>query len=138
MDIGVQPFLISATLLGVVAQRLVRTLCPLCKRPGTVLADAWQALVAPHRTALPTTVMAPAGCDECRHTGFRGRAGIYEIMRLEENLSQLIKADMHTAQLRQAALKAGMRPLRLAGAVKMADGLSTLEEVLSVVPAAER
>ena len=59
-------------------------------------------------------------------------------MRLEENLSQLIKADMHTAQLRQAALKAGMRPLRLAGAVKMADGLSTLEEVLSVVPAAER
>ena len=138
MDIGVQPFLISATLLGVVAQRLVRTLCPLCKRPGTVLVDAWQALVAPHRIAVPSTVMAPAGCDECRHTGFRGRAGIYEIMRLEENLSLLIKSDMHTAQLRQAALKAGMRPLRLAGAIKIADGLSTLEEVLSVVPAAAR
>ncbi len=138
MDIGVQPFLISATLLGVVAQRLIRTLCPLCKRPGSVLPDAWQALVSPHRVAVPATVMAPLGCDECRHTGYRGRAGIYEIMRLSEILSQLIKPDMHVAQLRQAALKAGMRPLRLAGAVKIADGLSTLEEVLSVVPAPER
>ena len=82
--------------------------------------------------------LASHGCDECRHTGFRGRAGIYEILRLNEALSQMIKPAMHTAQLRQAALKGGMRPLRLAGAIKIADGLSTLAEVLSVVPAAER
>ena len=138
MDIGVQPFLISATLLGVVAQRLIRTLCPLCKQPGTVPADAWQALTTPHQLALPDAVMASCGCDECRHTGYRGRAGIYEILRLNEALSQMIKPAMHTAQLRQAALKGGMRPLRLAGAIKIADGLSTLAEVLSVVPAAER
>ena len=138
MDIGVQPFLISATLLGVVAQRLVRTLCPLCKRPGAVLPDAWQALVTPHRAPLPTKVMAPQGCDDCRHTGYRGRVGIYEILRLNEALSQMIKPELHAAQLRHAALKSGMRPLRLAGAIKVSDGLSTLEEVLSVVPAPER
>ena len=116
----------------------MRTLCPLCKRPGAVLPDAWQALVTPHRVPLPTKVMAPQGCDDCRHTGYRGRVGIYEILRLNEALSQMIKPELHAAQLRHAALKSGMRPLRLAGAIKVSDGLSTLEEVLSVVPAPER
>ena len=137
MDIGVAPYLISATLLGAVAQRLVRTLCPLCKIPGSITADAWEALVAPHRVSLPAKTMAPQGCDECRHTGFRGRAGIYEIMRLNDALSSLIKPEMSTTHLRQAALKQGMRPLRVAGALKVSDGLSTIEEVVSVVPAPE-
>jgi general secretion pathway protein E len=134
MDIGVQPFLIGATLLGVVAQRLVRTLCPHCRTRGTLEALAWEALTRPHELALPVEVMAAQGCDECRHTGFRGRAGIYEILRLNEELCELIRPQMQAATLRQAALGAGMRPLRIAGAHKIAAGMTTLEEVLAVVP----
>ncbi len=137
MDIGVQPFLIGATLLGVVAQRLVRTLCPHCRKPGTLNADAWEALIRPHRVKLPTSVMMPQGCDECRHTGFRGREGIYEIMRLTAEHSSLIRPQMQTADLRKVALRQGMRPLRLSGAIKVAEGKTTLEEVMSVVPPAE-
>jgi general secretion pathway protein E len=136
MDIGVQPFLLGATLLGVVAQRLVRILCPHCRRPGALDTAGWEALVRPHAVKAPTSVMAPHACDECRHTGFRGREGLYEILRLNEQLSALIQPHMQAATLRQAALKLGMRPLRIAGAAKIAEGKTTLGEVLAVVPVA--
>lgn len=135
MDIGVQPFLIGATLLGVVAQRLVRTLCPHCSTPGSIAPEVWDALVRPHDVAPPSGAMLPAGCDECRHTGYRGREGIYEILVVDEALSALIRPDAHTPELRRTALAAGMRPLRVAGAHKVASGRTTVEEVLSVVPA---
>jgi len=138
MDIGVQPFLIGATLLGVVAQRLVRTLCPLCKTPGNAPLQTWNELVAPHRLPPPLDYRHPTGCDDCRHTGFRGRQGIYEVMRMTESLGGLITRDMQTNVLRRAALEQGMRPLRVTGAHKAAQGITTVEEVVSVVPMAER
>ena len=137
VDIGVQPFLIGATLLGVLAQRLVRTLCPGCKRPGAAPAAAWAALVADAPLAAPAEFQRPVGCDECRHTGFRGRQGIYELMRVDEALGQLITADLQTATLRRAALTRGMRSLRTTGALKVAHGWTTVEEIVGVVPPAD-
>ena len=134
MDLGVEPYLIGATLLGVVAQRLVRTLCPHCKTPQAVDAAAWAALVGSTGMRAPDHAFGSHGCDECRHTGFRGRAGIYEILCVDEQLNAMIKPGCSAATLRKAALANGMRPLRLAGALKVATGLTTLGEVLAVVP----
>ncbi|MEQ8659368.1 MAG: ATPase, T2SS/T4P/T4SS family, partial [Gammaproteobacteria bacterium] len=137
IDIGVQPFLIGATLLGVVAQRLVRILCPHCKQDGPLPEAAWRSLLGPQRSVLPPRYLVPVGCDECRHTGFRGRQGIYEVMRTNSALAELIDGELQTATLRRAALRQGMRPLRVAGAQKVARGLTTVEEVIKVVPLAE-
>ena len=134
MDIGVQPYLIGATLLGVVAQRLVRTLCPHCKQRGTISKGAWNGLVSPTRVKCPDETMIAKGCDECRHTGFRGREGIYEILKVNETLSTLIRPHANSAELRRVALEQGMRPLKISGANKIAAGKTTLEEVISVVP----
>ena len=137
MDIGVPPFLIGATLLGEIAQRLVRILCEHCKQPGSVSEQAWNSLVAPMRSAVPTGVMQAGSCDECRHTGFRGRQGIYEVMQVNQELATLIAPQMELAALKRLALKHGLRPLNIAGAQKIAHGKSTLDEVIRVVSLAE-
>ncbi|MBI2799405.1 MAG: type II/IV secretion system protein [Gammaproteobacteria bacterium] len=136
MDLGVEPYLIGATLLGVVAQRLIRTLCPHCKIPVPMDASAWQSLIEPHKVRMPTRMASATGCDECRNTGFRGREGIYEILTVSDAISALIRPGMHTQELRRAALAHGMQPLRLAGAHKIAAEKTNFVEVFGVVPAA--
>ena len=135
IDIGAQPFLIGATLLGVMAQRLIRTLCPHCKRPAALEKEAWNKLVAPARLKLPEHTFKAVGCDECRHTGYRGRIGIYEALPVDKTIRQLISVNAGLEQIRSAALKQGMRVLRISGAQKIAEGLTTLEEIYSVIPA---
>ncbi len=134
VDIGVQPFLINAALLGVVAQRLVRTLCPHCKLTDKADAAGWRALTAGFNLSLPAAVCQPVGCEECRHTGYMGRSGLYEILSLENGVRKLIDGQSNLDVLRHAALKHGMRPLRISGAQKIAAGLTTLEEVYAVIP----
>ncbi len=134
MEIGVPPYLITGTVLGVMAQRLVRTLCPHCKAPTTVDADLWRSLLHPFRAPEPKSAYKPVGCLECRQTGYLGRIGIYEMMELTDSLKHLTKADLDTDRLRAEAVKEGMRPLRLNGAQKISNGLTTVEEVLKVVP----
>lgn len=134
LDLGVPPFLLRAALLGVAAQRLVRTLCPGCRQPGELAAEDWAALTAPHRARPPATAWVPVGCDECRHTGYRGRVGIFEIMTVNDSLRQLITPACDTRAIRTEALKSGMRPLRLSGALKVHAGLTTPAEVFSVAP----
>lgn len=134
IDIGVQPFLINAALLGVVAQRLVKTLCPHCKQAGGIDEAAWRALTTGFKIALPEGACKPAGCEECRFTGYLGRAGLYEMLILDNQLRTLIHNDAELDVLRQTALKLGMRPLRISGAQKIAAGMTTLEEVYAVVP----
>jgi general secretion pathway protein E len=139
LDLGVPPYLISATVLGVMAQRLVRTLCPHCKkkvsREGSRDSDAlWNELVAPWKASAPTTVYYPVGCLECRNTGFRGRAGIYEILSLTHPIKALITRDANLAKIRDQAYKEGMKTLRISGAMKINIGATTLEEVLKVAP----
>jgi len=134
LDLGVPPYLIKATVVGVVAQRLVRTLCPHCKQPAAVDAKRWQDLVAPWPLALPTTAQQASGCLECRETGYLGRAGVYEILRMTPALRAGIHASADPAELRTLAVADGMRPLRIAGASKIAEGLTTIDEVLRCSP----
>ncbi|WP_180068994.1 GspE/PulE family protein [Acinetobacter sp. YH16038] len=133
-DLGVQPFLTAATILGVLAQRLVRKLCPHCKEEGFMDEQEWQHLTADYPLARPEFVFRPVGCEECRHTGYKGRVGIYEFMPLSLATKQLIGADANLNQLRAQAKKEGVEPLRIAGARKVIEGVTTLEEVLRVVP----
>ena len=133
-EIGVPPYLISATLIGVVAQRLVRTLCPHCKQETSFNKLEWEALIKPWTTSPPDKITVAEGCLECRQTGFIGRVGIYEMMPLADELKQLIGEGIDLVSFRKAAIKQGMRPLNLAGAQKVARGVTTIEEVLKVAP----
>lgn len=133
-DLGVQPFLTAATILGVLAQRLVRKLCPHCKQESFLNEQEWQHLAADYPLPRPEFVFKAVGCEECRHTGYKGRIGIYEFMPLSLETKQLIGADANLNQLRQQAKKEGVEPLRIAGARKVVEGMTTLEEVLRVVP----
>ena len=138
-DLGIQPFLTSATILGVMAQRLLRTLCPHCKQAIDVKADSeiaiqWQELVQPWRAPVPAQVYKAQGCEHCRHTGYQGRVGLYEIMPLSNELKKLVAADANLDVLKQQAYREGLQPLRLSGAKRISEGVTTIEEVMRVVP----
>jgi general secretion pathway protein E len=134
VEIGVPSYLISATLIGVVAQRLVRTLCPHCKHESSFKLPEWQALIKPWTTSPPEKIASAEGCLECRQTGFIGRVGIYEMMPLSDSLKPEIDDNFDLIKFRKAAIRQGMKPLNLAGAQKVARGMTTIEEVLKVAP----
>jgi general secretion pathway protein E len=133
-EIGVPPYLITATLIGVVAQRLVRTLCPHCKQEMNLDLHDWRALIKPWTTSPPENISAAEGCLECRQTGFIGRVGIYEMMPLNDDLKREVSDNFDLVRFRKTALRQGMKPLNLAGAQKVARGMTTIEEVLKVAP----
>jgi general secretion pathway protein E len=135
LDLGVPSYLISSTLIGVMAQRLVRTLCPHCKKQGDPPdEETWRILTAPFRADLPQQTQMPVGCLECRMTGYFGRMGLYEIMTLTPSLRRLIHAAAEDGKIREQAYREGMKPLRVSGATKIAAGLTTVEEVVKVAP----
>jgi len=134
MDLGLPGYLIKSTILGVMAQRLVRTLCPHCKAVSSIDKDDWYSLIKPWKAPLPETVFRPVGCLECRNTGYLGRQGIYEIMPLSTSIKTLIGEQCDLMALRKQSMKEGMRSLRLSGAQKIAAGVTTLDEVLRVAP----
>jgi general secretion pathway protein E len=140
LDLGAPAYLLSSTLIGVMAQRLVRTLCPSCKEKVPFTREderrTWDAICAPFKAEPPQHVYRPVGCLECRNTGYLGRLGVYEIMQMTRDVKRLITDQTDMAALTQAAYKNGMRPLRASGAVKVAAGLTTVEEVLKVAPLA--
>ena len=133
-DLGVQPFLSAATILGVLAQRLVRMLCPHCKQQVNTDQQLWQQLTQPWNGKAPEQVYEAVGCEHCRHTGYKGRVGLYEMMPLSHELKRLVGQDASLDQIRQTAYKEGLQPLRLAGAKRIAEGLTSFEEVMRVVP----
>ena len=138
MELGVPPYLINATVLGVLAQRLVRTLCKECKVPDAdaapeVLAD----IIKPWKFNGEYNAYKPVGCVECRMTGFRGRMGLYELLTVSEDLKNQINQEPSIDRLRRQAVKDGMRPLRLAGAMRAAEGMTTMDEVIVATPPLE-
>ena len=133
LDIGVQPYLIGATVLGVVAQRLVRTLCPHCKQEGSLNEAVWLQLVGDYPLEPPQPAWLPQGCDDCRHTGYLGRTGIYEVLRMTDGLHDLIKHDTNAGQLKKLALRDVMRELRISAGYLVRAGESTVEEALAIV-----
>jgi general secretion pathway protein E len=139
LDLGVPPYLLNATILGVMAQRLVRTLCPQCKEKvpyGEGRADdpTWDELVTPWKARRPNRIYRAVGCLDCRMTGFRGRSGIYEVMLLTPGVKRMVNAEADIGRIREQAYKDGMKSLRISGAMKVAAGVTTFEEVLKVAP----
>ena len=134
LDIGVPPYLLHTTILAVMAQRLVRTLCAHCREAGVIDEDTWNMLIAPWQAEKPQQVYYAKGCLECRMTGYSGRIGIYEILSMTEGQRPLITAETDTTQIREQAYRDGMKPLRVAGAQKVAAGITTVDEVLKVAP----
>ncbi len=138
MELGVPPYLINATLLGVLAQRLVRTLCKQCRQPDTqARPEALAEVVKPWKLNGSYQPYRPVGCVDCRMTGFRGRMGLYELLTVSEALKERIHQTPSIDQLRRQAVQDGMRPLRLAGALRVAEGLTTLDEVIASTPPLE-
>jgi general secretion pathway protein E len=135
MELGIPPYLINATLLGVLAQRLVRTLCKQCRRPNEDASrEALDAVVKPWKINGSYQPYKPVGCVDCRMTGFMGRMGLYELLTVSEALKHKVNHEPSMDSLRRQAVADGMRPLRLAGALRVAEGLTTLEEVLTGTP----
>ncbi len=136
MELGVPPYLINATLLGVLAQRLVRTLCKQCKvrdedeQGRTALAEA----IKPWQMNGSYRAYKPVGCVDCRMTGFLGRTGLYELLVISDAFRDTITREPHSDALRRQAVKDGMRPLRLAGGLRVAEGVTLLSEVLAATP----
>ena len=137
LDLGVPAYMIKATVLGVMAQRLVRTLCPHCKAEEDTDVEAWNLLTAPFKAKPPAKICVPVGCLECRDTGYLGRMGIYELLTMSETVQQKIKTDLVLDDVRRQGFNEGMRPLRLSGAQKVGAGLTTISEVLRVSPASQ-
>ncbi len=138
LELGVAPYLLNATLNGIMAQRLVRTLCKHCKTTVELNRaedqDAWDAMVAPWKSKHPAKLYKPVGCLECRMTGFMGRIGIYETLMYSSPLKAMVSASADLVALREQAFKEGMKPLRISGAMKVGAGLTTIDEVLKVAP----
>ncbi|MBP8190924.1 MAG: Flp pilus assembly complex ATPase component TadA, partial [Aquabacterium sp.] len=134
-DLGVPPYLISATVIGVLAQRLVRTLCPSCKQPDTDLKQETLAeAIRPWRMSGKINPYKPVGCLDCRMTGFKGRVGLYELLPVSEGVRGAMHPQIDMGAVRKTAAKEGLRPLRLSGVMKVAEGVTTLEEVLRNTP----
>lgn len=135
LELGLPAYLLEASLIGVLAQRLLRCLCADCKRldaaPG---AAQWHSL-ANGQLAPPATVYRPTGCAACRHSGYRGRAGIYELLGVTQAFGQLIKAGADLHALRRQSILDGMTPLRIAGAHRIVDGTTSIDEVLKLTAA---
>ena len=135
MELGVPSYLINATLLGVLAQRLVRTLCSNCRAPDEGTSrDALTELAQPWQLNDAYRPFKPVGCADCRLTGFKGRLGLYELLTVTEHFKDKVSKEPNIDALRRQAVQDGMRPLRLGGALKVAEGLTTIAEVLASTP----
>jgi general secretion pathway protein E len=137
LDLGVPAYLIHSAMLGIMAQRLVRTLCPHCKTPGPIEQARWDELVGPWKLPKPKEIQVATGCVECRMTGYRGRSGIYEMLTISPAIKKLVTQDADLAKIRALAYREGMQPLMINGAEKIAAGLTTIEELIKVAPPLE-
>ena len=140
LDLGVPSYLLSATVLGVMAQRLVRILCPHCKQEhqaNGLEETMWDQLVAPWKANRPARFYRPVGCLDCRMTGYLGRVGLYEILMLSPDVKLAISENKDIAKIREMAFREGMKPLRISGAMKVAAGVTTLAEIFKVAPPIE-
>ncbi len=135
MELGVPSYLINAVMLGVLAQRLVRTLCTRCKEVDeSITREKLAEFVKPWQITGSVNAYKPVGCVDCRMTGYMGRMGLYELLSISEAFKSQVTKEPNLNALRRQAVTDGMRPLRLAGALRVAEGLTTMEEVLSATP----
>ena len=134
LDLGVADYLLRSTLAGVLAQRLIRLLCPHCKVSTKVDAEKWVSMVHPFDIPPPKEMFEPQGCDECRNTGYHGRSGVFEMMPIHQEVRQLIRDDVPSEKIAAAAYQQGMMPLRIAISHLLKAGKTSLEEAIRLAP----
>jgi type IV pilus assembly protein PilB len=132
VDIGVQPFLVSSAVRAIMAQRLVRKLCQNCKEPSELSESEIESLGLDPTQLSEATIMRGAGCDKCKHLGYKGRMGIFEIFMIDDEVRHMINEKASTIELRKRAREMGMRTLREDGIRKVLSGLTSAEEVIGV------
>jgi len=132
LDMGIEPFLVSSSVEGIIAQRLVRVLCPECKASYQPRPDLISRLNAKNEDIDDATFFRPVGCEKCRYTGYHGRTAIYEMVQLNESFRRMVVDREPANVLRKEAIKWGMKPIRLAGWHKVKSGLTTVDEVMRV------
>ena len=132
VDMGIEPFLVASSVEAIVAQRLVRRLCPKCRRPWPVDMTFLESISFPIERLKEGTIYEAVGCEDCRRTGFRGRTGIYEVLVVHDEMRSLVVQRATAGDIKAHALRHGMRTLRMDGWTKALHGVSTLEEVLRV------
>lgn len=137
IDMGIEPFLVASSVEAVMAQRLVRTICPFCKTEQPVERDYLHRIAFPPEHIATTRFLRGAGCEECRQLGYQGRTGIYELLLLNETLRPLILSRAASSTIAQRAMENGMRTLRVDGWRKVRNGITTIEEVLRVTQTEE-
>lgn len=130
VDMGVEPFLVSTSLVGIIAQRLVRRICPHCRQPTQATQDQL-ARLGLEKIPSQANVYKAVGCDQCYHTGYKGRVGIYELLPIDEDLRSVILKNPDAVSLRQSAMAKGFKPMRYDGLRKILQGVTTIEEVLA-------
>lgn len=135
VDMGVEPFLVASTVEGIVAQRLVRTLCKECRKPYMPFKDELPSDFPEAALANGEPFYRPGGCRSCRGTGYSGRLGIYELLETSDEIRQLANDRTGTNAIRQAAIAGGMKTLRHDGWNKVARGVTSIDEVLRVTKA---
>ena len=134
LDLGVPDYLLRSTLAGVLAQRLIRLLCPHCKEPTKVDAEKWVSMVHPFDIQPPNELYQAKGCDECRNTGYHGRSGVFEMMPIHHEVRKLIRDDVPSEKVAAAAYQQGMMPLRIAISHLLKAGKTSLEEAIRLAP----
>ncbi len=134
LDLGVADYLLRSTLAGVLAQRLIRLLCPHCKVSVKVDAEKWVSMVHPFDIQPPKELFEAKGCDECRNTGYHGRSGVFEMMPIHQEVRKLIRDDVPSEKLAAAAYEQGMMPLRIAISHLLKAGKTSLEEAIRLAP----
>jgi type IV pilus assembly protein PilB len=137
IDMGIEPFLISSSVIGVMAQRLARHICPKCKEGYPAPPDAARRLSEEFAVVSEVTLYRGAGCDNCRRTGYKGRIGVYELLTVTDRVRELVVARASSNVIKDAARQEGFRTMRRDGAQKVLEGQSTIEEMLRVVYVAE-
>jgi type IV pilus assembly protein PilB len=135
LDMGVEPFLVSSSLIVTVAQRLIRCICPDCKEPVEIPPDALLELGVPDAEINDFTCFKGKGCGKCSNIGYRGRLSLYEVMPTTEEMQELILRRAAANEIKRAAIQAGMKTLRMSGIAKIKQGVTTIEEVLRVTVA---
>jgi type II secretory ATPase GspE/PulE/Tfp pilus assembly ATPase PilB-like protein len=132
VDIGVQPFLVSSAVRAIVAQRLVRKICSKCGAPSELNEGEVQSLGVDAAQLAEATIRKGIGCDNCKHSGYRGRMGLFEIFNIDDEVRHMVNQRANTVELRKRAREMGMRTLREDGIRKVLSGMTTAEEVISV------
>jgi type IV pilus assembly protein PilB len=132
LNMGIEPFLVSSSVILIMAQRLARKICNQCREEEKVPVAALIKSGFPEETANTVKCFRGKGCPSCNGTGYRGRIALYEVMPIKDELKELILEGASTSDIKKAAIRLGMKTLRMSGLTKVADGMTTMEEVMRV------